>query len=62
MKFLVHVFKFNETVEAILKKYNNYPSKDVIIELYKIFIEENGRRVFYPGDMVRIPIIGENND
>lgn len=53
-----HMFMPQETVRAILRKYNKYESDPTILEkLTKMFYELNGNKVFKPGMKVKIPIL-----
>lgn len=53
-----HIFMPNETVVAVLRKYNKYTSDSIILEnLMKQFHELNGISVYKPGSKVKIPIL-----
>lgn len=56
--YINHTFKPNETVMAILRKYNKYTSdNEVLTNLMKLFHDLNGMHVYKPGMKVKIPIL-----
>lgn len=56
-KFTYHMFMPQETVKAIVRKYNNQESDPSTINtLMDRFYEMNGRQVFKPGMKVKIPL------
>jgi len=57
-KIIYHMFMPQETVKAVIRKYNNYVSDPVVVEeLSKQFYELNGNQVFKPGTRVKIPLL-----
>lgn len=55
--YVTHLLMPSHTIMAILRKYNKYPDETKCQELYRLFIEKNGSRVFKAGEKVQVPVM-----